>query len=96
MEIISLWYAFDVVQYFFQVTELSASLSEERETASHASEMLEGETMERMRLERQMQELQVCRMINDSSGVELLSKGPSRSFCHKQSGAFGQSIVNDS
>lgn len=45
---------------FPQVTELSASLADERETASHASEMLEGETMERMRLERQMQELQVC------------------------------------
>lgn len=51
---------FDHVGDFSQVTELSASLSEERETASHASEMLEGETMERMRLERQMQELQVC------------------------------------
>lgn len=44
-----------------QVNELSVALSEERETASHASEMLEGETMERMRLERQMQELQVNR-----------------------------------
>ncbi|XP_015760291.1 PREDICTED: unconventional myosin-XVIIIa-like [Acropora digitifera] len=41
-----------------KVTELSSSLSEERETSSHASEILEGETMERMRLERQLQELQ--------------------------------------
>lgn len=51
--------AFDRVWNLPQVTELSASLADERETASHASEMLEGESMERMRLERQMQELQV-------------------------------------
>lgn len=51
--------AFDNVWNFPQVTELSAALADERETASHASEMLEGESMERMRLERQMQELQV-------------------------------------
>ena len=55
-----LFTAFDNVWNLLQVTELSASLADERETASHASEMLEGESMERMRLERQMQELQVC------------------------------------
>jgi len=54
-----LYTAFDNVWNFPQVTELSAALADERETASHASEMLEGESMERMRLERQMQELQV-------------------------------------
>lgn len=55
-----LFTAFGKVWNLPQVTELSASLADERETASHASEMLEGESMERMRLERQMQELQVC------------------------------------
>lgn len=46
----------------FQVNELSAALSEERAAGSHASELLEGETMERMRMERQLNELQVSRL----------------------------------
>ena len=66
---------FDCIWILPQVTELSASLADERETASHASEMLESESMERMRLERQMQELQVCSgRINSLSSSPLLNK----------------------
>ncbi|XP_035221427.1 uncharacterized protein LOC118194387 isoform X2 [Stegodyphus dumicola] len=41
-----------------QVSELWSELSEEQTTATHASEMLEAETTERMRLEKEVQELQ--------------------------------------
>lgn len=42
-----------------QVSELWSELSEEQSTATHASEMLESETTERMRLEKEVHELQV-------------------------------------
>lgn len=42
-----------------QVSELSNALSEDRATANHASQVLEEESMERMRLERSFHELQV-------------------------------------
>ncbi|GBM10387.1 Unconventional myosin-XVIIIa [Araneus ventricosus] len=41
-----------------QVSELWSELSEEQSTATHASEMLEAETTERMRLEKEVHELQ--------------------------------------
>ncbi|CAL1265374.1 unnamed protein product [Larinioides sclopetarius] len=41
-----------------QVSELWSELSEEQSTATHASEMLEAETSERMRLEKEVHELQ--------------------------------------
>ncbi|KAF8794212.1 hypothetical protein HNY73_002213 [Argiope bruennichi] len=41
-----------------QVSELWSELSEEQSTATHASEMLEAETAERMRLEKEVHELQ--------------------------------------
>ncbi|XP_048583145.1 unconventional myosin-XVIIIa-like isoform X2 [Nematostella vectensis] len=41
-----------------KVSELSVQLSEDRAAANHASQMLEQETMERMRLEVQLQEIQ--------------------------------------
>lgn len=42
-----------------QVSELWSELSEEQSNATHTAEMLESETTERMRLEKEMQELQV-------------------------------------
>lgn len=44
-----------------QVSELWSELSEEQATATHTSEMLESETTERMRLEKEVQELQVSK-----------------------------------
>ncbi|XP_071038996.1 unconventional myosin-XVIIIa isoform X1 [Parasteatoda tepidariorum] len=41
-----------------KVSELWSELSEEQSTATHASEMLEAETSERMRLEKEVHELQ--------------------------------------
>ncbi|XP_031549200.1 unconventional myosin-XVIIIa-like [Actinia tenebrosa] len=41
-----------------KVSELSNALAEDRATANHASQVLEEESMERMRLERSLQELQ--------------------------------------
>ncbi|GIY31161.1 unconventional myosin-XVIIIa [Caerostris darwini] len=41
-----------------QVSELWSELSEEQSSATHASEMLESETSERMRLEKEVHELQ--------------------------------------
>ncbi|GIZ03550.1 unconventional myosin-XVIIIa [Caerostris extrusa] len=41
-----------------QVSELWSELSEEQSSATHASEMLESETAERMRLEKEVHELQ--------------------------------------
>lgn len=41
-----------------KVSELTADLAEEHSTSTHASEMLEAETAERMRLEKELQETQ--------------------------------------
>ena len=43
----------------FQLQELTADLSEEHTTSTHATEVLETETAERMRLEKELKELQV-------------------------------------
>ncbi|XP_030848216.1 unconventional myosin-XVIIIa isoform X3 [Strongylocentrotus purpuratus] len=40
-----------------RVTEMSADLSEEHTAATHASELLEGETAERLRLEKELKEI---------------------------------------
>ena len=42
-----------------QLQELTADLSEEHTTSTHATEVLETETAERMRLEKELKELQV-------------------------------------
>ncbi|GFW41869.1 unconventional myosin-XVIIIa [Trichonephila clavipes] len=47
-----------------QVSELWSELSEEQSTATHASEILEAETAERMRLEKEVHELQISIVIN--------------------------------
>lgn len=47
--------------FCFQLTELNADLAEEATTSSHASELLDQETAERMRLEKELKEIQVCR-----------------------------------
>lgn len=47
-----------------QVSELWSELSEEQATATHTSEMLESETTERMRLEKEVQELQVSKLFD--------------------------------
>lgn len=45
-----------------QLAEVTADLSEEHTTSTHATEMLESETAERLRLEKELKELQVrCR-----------------------------------
>lgn len=38
---------------------MSADLSEEHTAATHASELLEGETAERLRLEKELKEIRV-------------------------------------
>ncbi len=38
---------------------MSADLAEEHTTANHASEMLEGETSERLRLEKELKDMKV-------------------------------------
>lgn len=43
----------------FQVVELTADLAEENTTATQASEMLESESAERMRLEKELKDVQV-------------------------------------
>ena len=45
------------------MTELSADLSEENAAATHASEMLESETSERLRLEKEVKELRVSVLV---------------------------------
>lgn len=42
-----------------QITELSSELADERNTGESASQLLETETSERLRLERDMKDLQV-------------------------------------
>ena len=43
------------------MAEMSADLAEENTTANHASEMLERETAERLRLEKELKDLKVSR-----------------------------------
>lgn len=43
----------------FQITELSSELADERNTGESASQLLESETSERLRLEKDMKDLQV-------------------------------------
>ena len=42
-----------------QITELSSELADERNTGESASQLLETETSERLRLEKDMKDLQV-------------------------------------
>lgn len=42
-----------------QITELSSELADERNTGESASQLLESETSERLRLEKDMKDLQV-------------------------------------
>lgn len=48
----------------FQLTELSADLSEEHTTSSHATEIIEQETSNRLRLEKDLRDIQVCELIS--------------------------------
>ena len=41
------------------MAEMSADLAEEHTTANNASEMLEGETSERLRLEKELKDMKV-------------------------------------
>lgn len=43
----------------FQITELSSELADERNTGESASQLLESESSERLRLEKDMKDLQV-------------------------------------
>ena len=43
------------------MAEMSADLAEEHTTANHACEMLEGETAERLRLEKELKDMKVRR-----------------------------------
>ncbi|GFY57294.1 unconventional myosin-XVIIIa [Trichonephila inaurata madagascariensis] len=65
-----------------QVSELWSELSEEQSTATHASEMLEAETAERMRLEKEVHELQVTK-----SPASTWAKGATFR-CHTQKYIF--------
>lgn len=49
----------NTVCVFLQITELSAELADERNTGESASQLLETETSERLRLEKDMKDLQV-------------------------------------
>ena len=42
-----------------QLSEATADLAEEHETATHATEMLDAESAERMRLEKELKDIQV-------------------------------------
>lgn len=48
---------------YCQVVELTADLAEENTTATQASEMLESESAERMRLEKELKDTQVCEVV---------------------------------
>lgn len=50
---------FSQSRFVFQVSELTADLAEEHTLATHASEMLEAESSERMKLEKELQDIQV-------------------------------------
>ena len=43
----------------FQLVEVTADLAEENKTATQATEMLETESAERMRLEKELKDIQV-------------------------------------
>lgn len=49
----------DLSIFTLQITELSAELADERNTGESASQLLETETSERLRLEKDMKDLQV-------------------------------------
>ncbi|XP_022249031.1 unconventional myosin-XVIIIa-like [Limulus polyphemus] len=61
---------------FSQVSELWADLNEEHSAATHASEMLETETSERMKLEKEIQDMQTrCSAVqqrNDRMEMEMM------------------------
>lgn len=44
-----------------QLAEVTADLAEEHDTATHATEMLEAETADRMRLDKELKDVQVSR-----------------------------------
>lgn len=47
------------VHVYVQITDLLAELADERSTSESASQLLETETSERLRLEKDMKDLQV-------------------------------------
>ena len=52
-------YHINQIDWLLQVVELTADLAEENTTATQASEMLETESAERMRLEKELKDVQV-------------------------------------
>ena len=59
-----------------QLTEITADLADEHSTATSASEMLESEAAERMRLEKELKELKVkSLLVWDFTSVLLLDLG---------------------
>lgn len=64
-----------------QITELSSELADERNTGESASQLLETETSERLRLERDMKDLQVETQAHTlcpvHGGISVLSRGVS-------------------
>lgn len=56
-----------------QMTELSTELADERNTAESASQLLEAETAERLRLEKDMKDLQVKPSAASLTDMLLLS-----------------------
>jgi len=49
----------ETVCLFHQITELSSELADERNTGESASQLLEAETSDRLRLEKDLKDLQV-------------------------------------
>ena len=55
---------------FHQITELSSEVADERNSGESASQLLEAETAERLRLETDMKDLQVDGHVHNT-GLEL-------------------------
>lgn len=51
----------DFMLIILQLAEVTADLAEEHDTATHATEMLEAETADRMRLDKELKDVQVSR-----------------------------------
>ena len=54
---------------FCQLVEVTADLAEENKTASQATEMLETESAERMRLEKELKDIQVGEQSGNSGTI---------------------------
>lgn len=59
---------------FVQIADLLAELADERSTSESASQLLETETSERLRLEKDLKDLQAYIMILEHTGENIVFK----------------------